>query len=59
MEEVIEMIEDKIREAEEYGFEDTEISEQYLAGYISGLNHTKTILLETQGLTCGYEKGEK
>lgn len=41
---VVEMIEDKIREAENY--EEFEYSEDYIKGYISGLKHAKTIAKE-------------
>ena len=41
---VVEMIEDKIREAENY--EELEYSEDYIKGYISGLEHAKTIAKE-------------
>lgn len=41
---LIELIEDKIREAD--NCEDTEISEEYLKGYMSGLKMAQDIIKE-------------
>lgn len=41
-----ELIEDKINEAENYEDEDIEITEEFLKGYINGLEMAKTIVEE-------------
>lgn len=58
-EKLIELLEDKIREADVYFREDEDITEEAVDGYINGLEMAKTIIKEHEYLDIDTDNEEK